>query len=267
MAPNHPRAYLAFPANRMDAPAVRRSDPAGIVFHTTESSQAAFAPEDNGTLRKIGESLLDYVRRKLAYHFVIDRFGRVHRVVAENDAANHAGYSVWADEQWLYVNLNESFFGVSFEAQTGPQGAEAVISPAQARAGAMLVEMLRSRYRIREDNCVTHAQVSVNPSNMQAGYHTDWASGFPFEQVGLPDNYARDLPSLWAFGFQYAAGPARIADSGVYAGAARTERRIKERASSAGIGLAAYRKSLQRRFQQRLGEMHRFQSSQAEGSS
>jgi hypothetical protein len=258
--PNHPRGYLAFPANRADAPAVRRCDPAGIVFHTTESSQAAFSPEDNGTLRRIGESLLDYVRRKRAYHFVIDRFGRVHRVVAEGDAANHAGFSVWADQQWFYVNLNESFLGVSFEAQTDPQGG-AAIGLAQVRAGAMLVEMLRSRYRIPAANCVTHAQVSVNPSNMQAGYHKDWAFGFPFDQVGLPDNYARDLPSMWAFGFQYASGPADTAELGVYAGAARTEERIKEKASEAGIGLAAYRKSLQKRFQRRFGEIRRFEGS------
>ncbi len=257
--PNHPRRYLAFPADRSGAPAVRGSDPVGIVFHTTESSQAAFSPEDNGVLRRIGESLLDYVRRKRAYHFVIDRFGRVHRVVAEGDAANHAGFSVWADEQWLYVNLNESFLGVSFETRTDPQGGT-VITPAQVRAGAMLVEMLRSRYRIPAANCVTHAQVSVNPSNMQAGYHTDWAYGFPFEQVGLPDNYARDLPSLWAFGFQYASGPASTAEIGVYAGAARTEGHIEARASAAGIGLAAYRKSLRTRFEQRLGEMRRFES-------
>ncbi len=265
--PNHPRSYLAFPANRTDGPAVRRSDPAGVVFHTTESLQAVFSPEENGTLRRIGESLLDYVRRKRAYHYVIDRFGRVHRVVAESDAANHAGYSVWADEQWLYLNLNEGFFGVSFEAQTDPGGAGAAIGPAQVRAAAMLVEMLRSRYRIPAANCVTHAQVSVNPSNMQAGYHTDWAFGFPFEQLGLPDNYARDLPSVWAFGFQYASGPAGTAGLGVYAGAARTEECIKERASAAGIGVAAYRKSLQKRFERRFDEIRRLQTQPSEGSS
>ena len=254
--PNHPRGYLAFPASSGNAPAVRRSDPAGIVFHTTESSQAAFSPEDNGTLRRIGESLLDYVRRKCAYHFVIDRFGRVHRVVRESDAANHAGFSVWADERWLYVNLNESFLGVSFEARTDPRGGAAV-SPAQVRAGAMLVEMLRSRYRIPAANCVTHAQVSINPSNMRAGYHTDWAFGFPFEQVGLPDNYARDLPSLWAFGFQYGSGPPDKAESGVYAGAARTEARIADRASAAGLSLAAYRNSLRKAFRERFEEVRR----------
>src|SRR5215472_4946439 len=89
---NHPRSYLAFP---MDRPAqtegVQRSVPAGIVFHTTESRQAPFEPDQNRVLKKLGESLLEYVRRERAYHFLIDRFGRVYRIVAETDAANHSG--------------------------------------------------------------------------------------------------------------------------------------------------------------------------------
>jgi hypothetical protein len=40
----------------------------------------------------------------------------------------------------------------------------------------------------------------------------------------------------------------------------RTKGRIEARASAAGIGLAAYRKSLRTRFEQRLGEMRRFES-------
>jgi hypothetical protein len=63
------------------------------------------------------------------------------------------------------------------------EGAGAEASPAQVRAAAMLVEMLRARYRISAVNCVTHAQVSLNPSNMRVGYHMDWASKFPFEQL------------------------------------------------------------------------------------
>jgi hypothetical protein len=34
---------------------------------------------------------------------------------------------------------------------------------------------------------------------------TDWASSFPFERLGLPDNYAQLLPSLTLFGFQHDA--------------------------------------------------------------
>ena len=89
------------------------------------------------------------------------------------------GHSIWADDQYFYVNLNDSFLGVSFEAQTGGDGAS--VSSAQVRSAAMLTEMLRSRYKIPARNCVTHAQVSVNPSNMQIGYHVDWGSSFPFE--------------------------------------------------------------------------------------
>src|SRR5215831_10795702 len=146
---------------------VVRSGPAGIVFHTTESRQAPFAASENRLLQRLGESLLEYVQRRRAYNFLIDRFGRVYRIVAESDAANHAGYSVWSDGMWLYVNLNESFLGIAVEAQTQPGQTEPQLSPAQLRAAAMLTEMLRSRYRIAVGNCVTHAQVSVNPSNIR----------------------------------------------------------------------------------------------------
>src|ERR1035438_7694066 len=145
----HPRSYLAFPSSTAGSRVpVRRSMPAGIVFHTTESPQAPFDLLDTPVLKQLGESLLDYVRRKAAYHYLIDRFGRVYRVVAESDAANHAGYSVWADDNWVYLNLNESFLGVSFEARTpGSQSAE-MASPAQVRSAGMLTEMLRSIYQI-----------------------------------------------------------------------------------------------------------------------
>jgi hypothetical protein len=36
---------------------------------------------------------------------------------------------------------------------------------------------------------VVHAQVSINPGNRRIGWHTDWGAGFPFREIGLPDNY------------------------------------------------------------------------------
>ena len=119
----------------------------------------------------------------------------------------------WSDEKWLYLNLEESFVGISFEAQAEPVQTEAHDCPALLRATPMLTEMLRSRYRIAATNCVTHAQVSVNPTNMRIGYHRDWASSFPFGALGLPDNYAQPPASLMAAGFEadpaffHAAGP------------------------------------------------------------
>jgi hypothetical protein len=78
---------------------------------------------------------------------------------------------------------------------------KAAVSPAQLRAAAMLTEMLPSRYGIAGTNCATHAQISVNPSNMRIGYHTDWPSSFPFRALGLADNYAQP-PALLAAGFE-----------------------------------------------------------------
>src|SRR5581483_3018634 len=54
---HRPRSYLAFSAHGVSPPE-RRSSPAGIVFHSTESLQAPFAAEQNETLKRIGESLL-----------------------------------------------------------------------------------------------------------------------------------------------------------------------------------------------------------------
>jgi hypothetical protein len=262
---SHPRSYLAFPNSGAGSRVpVRRSTPVGIVFQTTESPQAPFEARETSLLKQLGESLLDYVRRKAAYHYLIDRFGRVYRVVAESDAANHAGYSLWADDNWLYLNLNESFLGVSFEAQTpGGQSGE-VVSPAQVRSAAMLTEMLRSIYQIPAGNCVTHAQVSVNPSNMRMGYHTDWTTGFPFAALGLPDNYVRALPSLWIFGFEYDPGLYDSPDKRISVGVGLAQQDFLRAAAAAGLQPAAYRKMLQLRYREYLAEVRRGGPGQSE---
>lgn len=249
---NHPRSYLAFAANQSNSTTERRMAPAGIVFHTTESLQAPFEPDQNGKLVKVGEALIEYVKRKKAYNFVIDRFGRVFRVVREADAAEHAGYSVWSDEKWLYVNLNESFLGVAVETRTQPGQSEAAVTAAQIRAIAMLTEMLRRRYGIPSENCVTHAQASVNPTRMLAGYHMDWASSFPFEAVGLPDNYSRPLPSVAVFGFDCDASYSRTAGSRLWEGATLGAQEMAKRAAAAGMSVPAYRKLQQLHYRERL---------------
>jgi N-acetylmuramoyl-L-alanine amidase len=245
----HRRSYLAFPPDH-GAPD-RREEPAGIVFHTTESLQAPFQAGENGVLKRIGESLLEYVRRRQSYNFVIDRFGRAFRVVPESDAANHAGYSAWADGHWVYIDLNESFLGIAFEAASPAAPGIQRINPAQVRSAAMLVEWLRGRYRIPTTNCVTHAQVSVNPANMLIGLHHDWASGFPFEELGLPDNYVLPLPSMWACGFECDTEFTARAGMSLRAGIEAARTLLLQQAAAAGLSPAQYRK----RIRQRYGEM------------
>ena len=249
----HRRSYLVFPAVQAGARnPLPSGKPAGIVFHTTESRQPPLEAGRNGELRRLQNSLIDYLRRERAYHFLIDRFGRVYRIVAETDAANHAGYSVWADETSIYVNLNESFLGISFEADTRPGQAQPSISPAQIRAAAGLTDLLRGRYAIPAADCVTHAQVSVNPSNMRIGYHTDWASSFPFDSLGLPNNYARASAAIARFGFEYDPAFLHWAGTQLYAGIEEGERQLREKARRAGLPPGAYRRQLQHRYREIL---------------
>ena len=250
---NRPRSYQVFPVDHPEEPGESgRTQPAGIVFHTTESQQAPFEADKNRVLKQVAESLAEFVRSHRAYNFLIDRFGRVYRIVYESDAADHAGHSVWADREWLYVNLNESFLGVSFEAKTEPGQEVPAVSPAQVRAAAMLVEMLRARYGISATNCVTHAQVSVNPFNMRVGYHTDWASSFPFEQLGLPNNYDQPIPALSVFGFESDATFLRVSGARLYAGVELADERLRERAAEQGLPLSVYRGMLQRLYRERF---------------
>ena len=245
-----PRWYSLIARGRESQFGPRRSQPAGIVFHTTESDQAPFEPNQNHALKRIGKDLLLFVRNKRAYHFLIDRFGRVHRIVNESDAANHAGNSVWADSSWLYLGLNASFLGVAFEAHTEPD--QPPVNPAQIHAAKVLTEMLRSKYNVPAENCVTHAQVSVNPSNMRIGWHTDWGKNFPFEDVGLPNNYEPPNPAISVFGFAYDEAYMHATGPALWKGLALADERIREAAAEHGIEVAEYRKILKKRYRDQL---------------
>ena len=225
----------------------RRSDPAGIVFHATESDQAPFQQEQNRAIKRIGRDLLLYVRNGRSYHYLIDRFGRVHRIVAESDAANHAGHSVWADSRWLYIDLNSSFIGISFEGRTEPDQPPA--NQAQIHAARVLTEMLRGKYNLPAENCITHAQVSVNPGLMRIGWHTDWGSHFPFEDIGLPDNYDLPSPALALFGFTYDSVYLTSTSPGVWKGLALAEEQMRQAADVQGLTGADYRKLLRKQYE------------------
>jgi len=251
-----PRRYVVFPRGREDqSHSEERSAPAGIVFHTTESAQSEFSESHAKRLRIIGAALLDYIRKEQAYHYVVDRFGRVWRVVRDSDVAAHAGYSVWADRQNTYVNLNRAFLGVSVEGWTASEGDNAATTPAQVHALRLLTEMLRSSYRLSAANCVTHAQVSVNPDNMQAGYHYDWAAGFPYTAIGLPDNYAVPAPSLELFGFGYDPALIRATGATYWRGLVLGEESLRQGATAHGLSISAWRQLLKARYRQALATM------------
>jgi N-acetylmuramoyl-L-alanine amidase-like protein len=251
---SQPRRYVAYRRNQLSASATeRRDDPSGIVFHTTESHIAPFEEDHNQVLRRDGEGMLEYVSRRRSYHFVIDRFGRVFRIVRESDSANHAGNSVWADQNWIYVNLNQSFFGIAFEAQSSPDGETPPVNAAQVHAARILTEMLRARYHIAGANCVAHAQVSINPANRRAGYHTDWAANLPFQELGLGNNYQYPLPSVTLFGFRVDEALAAAGGAPLAQGLQAAEDSIREEAARRGLDPDRYRQALQRKYTETVG--------------
>lgn len=197
------RSYYRF--DNEGATGQHDSKPAGIVYHLSESDLLPFADKYNSSLINTSRALLEYSRENRLYNYVIDRFGRVYRIVRDEFAANHAGNSVWSDGANVYINLSASFIGVCFEgrytpgASVGPEG----INEAQVYAARVLTAMLRSRYGIKDQNCVTHGLVSVNPSNRLIGYHTDWLSGFPFVALGLTDKHESEMVAVSRFGFGY----------------------------------------------------------------
>jgi hypothetical protein len=196
-----PRRYRVFDAARGMGQEVHHR-PVGIVYHTSESDIWPLEESFNEKLRDSSLNLLRYLKRNRVYHYLIDRFGQVFRVVREEDKANHAGMSVWSAGSRVYLNLNGPTIGVSFE--TRWEGGRALpITRAQFEAGRSLTDYLRDKWSIEAALCVTHGLTSVNSKKHLIGHHVDWARGFPFEAFGLPDQYRSASPAVTLFGFGY----------------------------------------------------------------
>jgi hypothetical protein len=268
---NIPRRYVRFnrrgPLIRDDPPVSNRI--AGILYHASESDLVPFKPEMNASIKEKSKRLIRFIQREKSYHYLIDRFGRVYRLVQEDHAAFHAGNSVWADEKEIYLNLNHAFIGICFEGRdfeetenmetsstedsrlTSPRVHPTGISTlteAQLRSGKELTEWLRVKYKIPQDDCVPHALASINPDKMLIGYHLDLSRGFPFEKFSLSDKYREPLPSIVEFGFSYDEYFEKIFDGNLWPGIRSSEEILELRSRHAGIRLAEYRKLLNDRF-------------------
>jgi len=68
------------------------------------------------------QHLLLYVQRLRLYNYLVDRFGRVFRVVEDVAKANHAGNAIWATGDTVYLNLNHASLGICFESRWAAAG-------------------------------------------------------------------------------------------------------------------------------------------------
>ena len=259
---NQPRIYYRFPrdSERLPTEADLSSKIVGILYHASESDMLDFIPEKNQSLKKYSKALLTYICRNKLYHYFIDRFGQVFRAVREDCAAFHAGNSVWADDENIYLDLNHAFIGICFEgkafeeveSRTGRRNLTAMktstINEAQLTSGRELTNWLRVKYYISQGNCVTHGLVSINPDAKLIGYHVDLAHGFPFHRFGLEDKYRCLLPTITEFGFDYDRYFLKVFKGRVWRGIKDSEEHLRQRAGIAGMSLDAYRMQLNRRF-------------------
>ncbi len=177
--------------------------PIGILYHTSESDIWPLEEDFNEKLRDSSQRLLSYLRREHVYNYLVDRFGRVYRVVDDESRANHAGFSIWQHGSRIYLNLNSSFLAVSFE--TRWEGGRALpITEAQLAAGRSLSDWLRYRLEDRTARCalVTAWSASTRRSTSSAITSTGPADS-PSTAFGLPDQYATPPASITLFGFSY----------------------------------------------------------------
>ncbi|MBA2733292.1 MAG: N-acetylmuramoyl-L-alanine amidase [Acidobacteria bacterium] len=231
-------------------------DPVGIVYHTSESDILPFISENNNSIESRSRDLLNYVKNNKSYNYVIDRFGQVYRIVRDDQAANHAGNSIWADQKGVYVGLNESFLGVSFETKSDANLGDEQLTEAQVLAGRLLTQILRSRHNIEDADCVTHGLVSVNPDNMLVSYHHDWVKNFPFEAMGLSDKYQTVTASISVYGFTYDAEIAGYAGGNIWPGAKAAEKVFENRAEQAQIDTKEMRRRMRDLYRVHLAQQN-----------
>src|SRR5215813_2307999 len=204
---NHPRAYFAIPrgsgtdGNQFS----EKSDQiVGILYHTPENYMYPFIPDNSKAIQQGSLGLIGLVRRDKKYNYLINRIGDIYRIVRDDQAAYHAGNSLWADAKNYYVILNESFIGVCFESKyDGATSLEQILTEPQINSGRRLTEVLRAKYNIDDANCTTHGLTAVAPAEMLIARHHDWVHFFPFEAMGLSNKYKVQPPTMTDYGFTY----------------------------------------------------------------
>jgi hypothetical protein len=248
-----PRRYRVF-TEKAGMGAEVHDKPIGIVYHTSESDLWPLEESFNEKLRDSSQDLLRYLRRNQVYHYLVDRFGRVYRVVEEKDKANHAGMSIWSEGERVYLNLNGPTIGVSFE--TRWEGGRALpITRAQLEAGRSLSDYLRHKWQIAPAMCVTHGLASVNPRKHLIGHHLDWARGFPFDAFSLPDHYKTESPAV-RLGFSWDDRFITVMGE-PWPGAAEAAERLSSEAAARGQDAETLRLERVRTYDRWLAELTR----------
>jgi N-acetylmuramoyl-L-alanine amidase len=246
---NHPRAYYTIPRGAETDGDLVSHKIVGIIYHTPESGIVDFIPDNNEAIEKRTRRLLEWVRDHKLYNYMIDRYGDIYRIVRDDQAADHAGHSLWADAKSIYVSLNESFLGVCFESKfDGASSLDEILTPVQINSGRLLTDVLRSQYGIDDADCTTHGLVAVDHEKMLIARHHDWVRYFPFEAMGLSDKYSIQPPSMSDYGFTFNEEVLTKLDYKLWEGAVTAEKEFNRRAEEARVSPEVLRRKWQDRY-------------------
>jgi hypothetical protein len=259
------RGYYQIPRGGETMSGPLRRDVVGIVYHTSESDIVPFVSENNQSIQYRSRGLLEYVRRNKSYNYVIDRFGEIYRIVRDDHTAFHAGHSIWGDERYSYVGLNESFIGICFESTSTAGTLEETLTEAQIVSGRALTNVLRTRYNIDDANCTTHGLVSINPEKMVVAYHYDWVRNFPFEAMGLSDKYKIPPPNMLDYGCVYDEETLEKLKNVLWPGAVTAEQEFRRRVDRSRLGADGLRLRLRDRYYAQLSRIRQQNSAGSNG--
>ncbi|NBO63562.1 MAG: N-acetylmuramoyl-L-alanine amidase [Acidobacteria bacterium] len=263
---NRPRGYYLIPRGGETAAGTIRRDAVGIVYHTSESDIVPFISENSQSIAYRSKGLLEYVRRHKSYNYLIDRYGEIFRIVRDDHTAFHAGHSIWGDDRYSYVGLNESFLGICFESTSTAGTLEETLTEAQIVSGRALTNVLRSRFNIEDVNCTTHGLVSINPHKMVVAYHYDWVRNFPFEAMGLSDKYKIPPPNILDYGCIYDDETLEKLKNTLWSGAIKAEEEFRLRVDRSRMSSEALRSKLRDRYHAQLNQARQQNSSEGEQS-
>lgn len=118
-----------------------RSSTRFIILHTTEG-------EKKGALAKL--------RHAGEAHYLVDRQGRVTRIVERDRIARHAGRSMWSGIE----ALDHHSVGIEIVGYH-----DRPLQAAQLRALKELIAQLKSRYRVPDERVLTHSMVAYGTPN------------------------------------------------------------------------------------------------------
>jgi hypothetical protein len=266
---NHPRYYLRYSRQEGEGKTVASEpavghEPVGIVYHSSESDIVPFTADNTRSMQMITRDLIAFIRLRHSYNYLIDRFGEIYRIVRDDQAAAHSGHSLWADDEFVYVGLNESFIGICFESSSVSGPLNEQLTEAQIVSGRALTGILRSKYQLRDVNCTTHGLVSVDPARGTIAHHHDWVRNFPFAAFSLSDKYKTLPPSVALYGFGTDDEVMTKLGGQTWAGALAAEEEFKRRAAGEHLAPEELRRRGIERYRAQM-EKARVRRAQAQG--